>query len=42
MGVTKEEVLEPRGTPLHEADVGWSENKIRIRDIPEVELAIEE
>lgn len=39
---TKEEVLEPRGTPLHEAEVGWSENKICFKGIPDVELAIEE
>ena len=39
---TKDEVLEPQGTPLHKAEVGWSENKIRVKGIPDVELAIEE
>ncbi len=39
---TKEEVLEPEETPLHQAEVGWSENKIRIKDISDVELAVEE
>lgn len=38
---TKEEVLEPRGTPLHKATLGWSENKIRLKDIPDVELTVE-
>ena len=39
---TKEQVLEPPRTPLHEAKIGWSENKFRISGIPDVELAVEE
>ena len=38
---TKEEVLEPQYA-ASSTDLGWSESKIRIGGIPEVELAIAE
>ena len=39
---TKEDVLEPKEAPMHKGRLGWSEHKIRIRGIPDLELAIEE
>ena len=39
---TKEEVLEPPDAPFAVTEQGWSENKIRFKNIPEVQLHIEE
>jgi hypothetical protein len=39
---TKEEVLAPRGAPSARTALGWSERHIVFRNIPDVELTIEE
>jgi hypothetical protein len=39
---TKEEVLAPRGAPSAGTALGWSERRIVFRNIPDVELVIEE
>ena len=38
----REEVLELPGAPWEVTEQGWSENKIRLRDIPDVELTVDQ